>query len=147
MHPAARYLSVALVAVVAAVIAVCAVRAILPQRSSAPDGLHELLHSEMQLSDDQQRRIAALEKGFAHDRRDLDGRLREANAAIAAAYVNEHAYGSEVAGAIDRSHVVMGDLQKLTLRHVLAMRAVLTPQQAVIFDREVVRALTATASR
>ena len=41
-----------------------------------------------------------------------------------------------------RFHRAMGGLQKETMVHVLAMRAVLTPQQAAQFDDTVVRSLT-----
>ena len=146
MRSAARYASVALVAVIAALIAVYAARLFLPAADARP-GLHDVLHGEIALSRQQDARISRLESQFAHDRRDLDRRLHDANAAIAEAYASEHAYGPKVSGAIDRSHVVMGELQKLTLRHVLAMRAVLTPQQAVIFDREVGKALTTSTTR
>jgi hypothetical protein len=37
----------------------------------------------------------------------------------------------------------MGDLQKETLEHIFAMRAVLRPDQAAKFDDAVVKALTA----
>jgi nickel and cobalt resistance protein CnrR len=37
----------------------------------------------------------------------------------------------------------MGDLQKETLEHIFAMRAVLRPDQAAKFDQTVVKALTA----
>jgi len=146
MRATARYASVAVVAVIAALIAVYAARLLLPAADTAP-GLHEVLHGEIKLSSEQDARIARLERQFADDRRDLDRRLQDANAAIADAYASEHAYGPKVVSAIDRSHVVMGELQKLTLRHVLAMRAVLTPQQATIFDREVGKALTASTAR
>jgi hypothetical protein len=39
----------------------------------------------------------------------------------------------------------MGELQKQTLAHIFAMRAVLRPDQAAKFDRAVVEALTAEA--
>ena len=39
----------------------------------------------------------------------------------------------------------MGELQKETLAHIFAMRAVLRPDQAQKFDRVVVKALTADA--
>ncbi|MBA4353735.1 MAG: heavy metal resistance protein, partial [Novosphingobium sp.] len=69
------------------------------------------------------------------------------NSAIAAAMASEHQFGPKVAGAVDHSHMAMGDLQKETLAHVFAMRAVLTPEQATIFDREIARALTAPEER
>jgi hypothetical protein len=56
--------------------------------------------------------------------------------------INERQYGPRVAEAVDRSHMAMGDLQKVTLSHVFAMRAVLRPDQAAHFDAAVSKALT-----
>ena len=39
----------------------------------------------------------------------------------------------------------MGELQKETVVHILQMRAILTPEQAAIFDRRVSEALTEDA--
>ena len=47
--------------------------------------------------------------------------------------------------AIDRFHHAMGELQKETMVHTLAMRAVLTPEQAAKFDDTVVQSLTQEA--
>lgn len=142
-----RYILVALVAIVAALLTVYATRLLSAREEATGSDLHALLHGEIKLTPDQERQIDVLETRFAQDRRDLDQQLRGANAAIAAAYRSEHAYGPKVSGAIDRLHVVMGELQKLTLRHVVAMRAVLSPSQAAVFDRAVDKALTGTPTR
>jgi len=147
MRSSTRYLSVAFVAVLAALLAVFAVRVLAPPKDGPQSELHQLLHSSLGLTGDQQRAVAMLEMRFAHDRQDLYRQLRAANAAIAAAYAAEHAYGPRVSQAIDRSHVAMGELQKLTLRHVVAMRAVLTARQARVFDAEVDKALTSSVAR
>ena len=42
-------------------------------------------------------------------------------------------------------HAVMGELQKETLEHLFAMRGVLDPDQARMFDKRVVKALTTEA--
>ena len=144
---ARRYLSVALVAIVAALVTVYATRALAPREEGPAGDLHALLHGEIKLTTDQKQRIEVLETRFAHDRRELDQQLHAANTAIAAAYRSEHAYGPKVSGAIDRLHVVMGELQKLTLRHVVAMRGVLSPSQAMIFDKEVDKALIGSPAR
>ena len=60
----------------------------------------------------------------------------------AAAIAAEHGYGPRVAQAVDRSHQAMGELQKETLKHIFAMRGVLRPDQAALFDAAVVKALT-----
>jgi ATP-dependent DNA ligase len=137
-----RYGSVAAVAGVSALLAVGAARLAMPCPKPQGTDLHALLHSEMKLSAAQERKIDALEASFSRDRKVLDDKLRNANAAIAAAYLSEHGYGPKVSEAIDRSHIAMGELQKLTLRHVFAMRAELTAEQALVFDREVEKALT-----
>jgi hypothetical protein len=57
----------------------------------------------------------------------------------------EHGYGPRVTVAIDETHRVMGELQKETLQHLFAMRAVLDREQTALFDKSVVKALTANA--
>ncbi len=44
--------------------------------------------------------------------------------------------------AIEHFHHAMGELQKDTIHHTLAMRTVLTPAQAARFDRRIGQALT-----
>jgi hypothetical protein len=104
--------------------------------------IHVLLHRELDLDAGQKRQIDALEQGFAAHRNQLEGELRAANADLARAIEHEHAYGPDVEKAVDRSHMAMGELQKATLQHVFAMRAVLRPDQTGRFDKAVAEALT-----
>ncbi|WP_137803667.1 periplasmic heavy metal sensor [Caulobacter sp. 3R27C2-B] len=103
---------------------------------------HEMVHHELKLSPDQDRRLEALEQDFAVRRRAREAELRAANAQLAAAIQARHEYGPEVEAAVERFHVAMGALQLETVQHVLAMRKVLTPEQAAKFDRRVSEALT-----
>ena len=105
--------------------------------------LHELLHRSLELDATQHKRLEAIEKGFAVRRQALELDLRASNARLADAIETEHGYGPKVAAAVDRSHQAMGQLQKETLEHIFAMRAVLRPDQAAKFDHAVVKALTA----
>lgn len=105
--------------------------------------LHELLHSELELDSGQHERLEVIEQRFAIRRQALEFELRADNAQLAEAIEAEHGYGPKVAAAVDRSHQAMGQLQKETLEHIFAMRAVLRPDQAAKFDRAVVKALTA----
>src|SRR3546814_21023285 len=82
-------------------------------------------------------RIAKLEDRYAVRRRDLELELRADNARLAKAIEAEHGYGPRVTAEIDRSHAAMGELQKETLAHIFAMRAVLRPEQAEKFDQAV----------
>ncbi|TAJ71740.1 MAG: periplasmic heavy metal sensor [Phenylobacterium sp.] len=104
--------------------------------------LHEVVHEKLNLTADQERRIAGLERDFAARRQALESEMRAANAELAQAIGREHAYSPAVQQAIDRFHRAMGQLQKETILHVLAMRQVLTPDQAAVFDDTVVKALT-----
>lgn len=104
--------------------------------------LHQLVHEELGLTADQDRRIGGLERDFAVRRQALEAEMRAANADLARAIGEEHAYTPAVQQAVDRFHRAMGELQKETILHVLAMRQVLSPEQAARFDDLVVKALT-----
>lgn len=116
-------------------------RYITAQMHSEPP-LHELVHKKLNLTADQDRRIAGLERDFAARRHTLEAEMRAANADLARAIGHEHTYSRDVQQAVDRFHHAMGQLQKETILHVLAMRQVLTPEQAQTFDATVVKALT-----
>jgi hypothetical protein len=107
--------------------------------------LHDLLHEQLQLDPGQHARIEELENRFAVRRRALELELRADNARLADAIAAEHGNGPAVAAAIERSHHVMGELQKETLAHMFAMRRLLHPDQAAKFDRAIMKALTQEA--
>lgn len=115
-------------------------RYILEQRRQP--SLHEFVHGELSLSEAQEARLQAMEQDFAVRRRAREAELRAANAQLAAAIQARHEYSPEVQAAIERFHVAMGELQKETILHVLAMRTILTPSQAAKFDRRISEALT-----
>jgi len=108
-----------------------------------PPALHQLVHHDLVLNAAQRARIDALESTFAVRKRLLELDMRSANAELAAAIQSERGYGPKVTAAVDHFHAAMGQLQKETIEHVFAMRAVLTPAQAATLDRTVVKALTA----
>ena len=115
-------------------------RFVFPQRHSL--SLHELVHKELDLSKEQKGQIAKLEQQFAGRRQAREAELHAANAELAAAINERHEYSPEVQTAVEHFHKAMGELQKQTVDHVLAMRKVLSPDQAVNFDRRVSEALT-----
>lgn len=110
-------------------------------RMQRPPALHELIHEKLRLTADQQRRIAGLERQHEARRQALEAEMRAANAQLAVA-LQQHAYTPQVQAAIDRFHRAMAELQTETIVHVLAMRSVLTPEQAAKFDDTVARSLT-----
>lgn len=104
--------------------------------------LHELVHGKLHLTPDQQRRIEGLERQHEARRQALQSEMRAANADLARAIQAQHAYTPQVQAAVDRFHHAMGELQKETILHVLAMRSVLKPEQAAQFDDTIARSLT-----
>ena len=114
-----------------------------PERQAVNE-LHVLLYEKLDLSAQQLQRLKALEAGYMHDKHQLEGAMRIDNANLARAIAVEHGYGPVVEAAVDRSHHNMGQLQKITLEHIFAMRAVLTPPQAMRYDRAVTETLTET---
>lgn len=142
-----RYGLVALVAFAAALAAVLVARLWLTPQPRVESEVHALLHEKLTLDAAQEQRINALEAAFAKRRAALESEMRADNQRLAAAIAAEHGYGPQVAQAVDRTHHVMGALQKETLQHIFAMRAVLRPDQAAQFDAAVVKALTQPAAR
>lgn len=136
---------VALIAFVAAIAGVWIGRTFIPTPEHHGTQLHDVLHHQLRLDDGQKARIDVLEQRFAVRRQALELELRSDNARLAEAIEAEHGMGPAVSGAVDASHHAMGELQKATLAHIFAMRAVLRPDQRDAFDRAVVRSLTADA--
>lgn len=140
-----RVLLIALVAFVSAIAGVFIGRFVADQPRAKETELHALLHDQLKLDPQQHVKVDAIEAKFAVRRKALELEMRAANVRLAEAIAEEHGYGPKVTAAIDHSHLMMGELQKETLEHLFAMRAVLNPEQARMFDNTVVKALTADA--
>lgn len=129
------------VAFLAALAGVFVGRLAFPAPAAAGVDLHAVLHDELELDAEQERQLAVLEARFAVRRRELEDTLRADNRRLAAAMQAEHRNGPAVDAAIDASHVTMERLQKETVAHVFAMRALLRDDQAPVFDEAITKAL------
>lgn len=145
MTPPRRLLIIGLIAFLAALAGVFVGRALVDAPRANETELHAMLHRELKLTPDQQQKLRPIEARFKARREALELDMRAANIRLAQAIEAEHGYGPEVTRAIDETHEVMGGLQKETLQHLFAMRSVLDRDQAAMFDRVVVEALTADA--
>lgn len=114
-------------------------------RAAPPTDLHAVIHQRLDLTPDQDRRLDAIEAGFARERERLEAELRQANRELTVAIGESRGDTPEVQAAVDHFHLAMGELQKATIAHVFEMRAVLSPDQAAVFDRAVVETLQAGA--
>lgn len=133
------YVWLLLVAFVAALVGVFVGRVAFPPPVENGVDLHALLHENLELNADQQRRLEVLEERFARRRLQLEARLRADNRRLATAMQAEHRNGPEVSAAIDACHQTMGRLQKETVSHVFAMRELLDEDQAPVFDRAITK--------
>ncbi len=138
-----RVLLIILIAFLAAIAGVLVGRAFISRQVAVENELHALLHHDLDLNSTQKARMDEIEQRFAVRKQALELELRADNARLADAIQAEHGYGPAVGAAVDHSHRAMGQLQKETLEHIFAMRAVLKPDQAAKFDAAVVKALTA----
>lgn len=145
MKPLRWTVVIALVAFLAGIAGVFVGRTLVPAPQAQGTDLHEVLHHQLKLDAGQEARLDVLEQRFAVRRRALELDLRAANARLAGAIQAEHGNGPQVTAAVDASHMAMGELQKETLAHIFAMRQILRPDQAKLFDQAVVKALTVDA--
>lgn len=113
-------------------------------RPTAQVNLHDLMHTKLKLDATQHTKLDAIEQAFEAQRATLENQMRLANRELADAMAQDKAYTQGVQTAIDHFHHAMGDLQKATIEHVFAMRAILTPAQQVTFDSQVRAALIAS---
>jgi Spy/CpxP family protein refolding chaperone len=112
-------------------------------RTGVQDDLDTVLHRDLNLTTVQENQIAQLESSFAKDRSAYQTEMRAANKDLARALTQPNPNEPEIEHAIHRFHTAMAALQMRTVKHVLAMRSVLTPEQAQIFDTTVNKTLGA----
>lgn len=111
----------------------------------SPTDLDVLMHDRLQLTASEQLKVDALERAYAQKRHALQAEMDAANRDLAAAIERDHGFGPDEASAIERNHQAMKTLQEETVKHVLAMRAVLSPHQAQMFDALVAQDLSQPA--
>jgi Spy/CpxP family protein refolding chaperone len=107
----------------------------------APTDLDRLLHQQLDLTPEQERKLEALEKKMTANRHRLRDEMKKSNRELAEALGRDHNYGPAEKAAVERFHGAMVELQEDTIRHVMAMRAVLAPDQARRFDEIVTKKL------
>jgi Spy/CpxP family protein refolding chaperone len=110
-------------------------------RQSPPD-LDRVLHEQLDLTGEQRARIESLEAAMTEGRQARRAEMMAANRDLASALARDHAYGPAEKAAIAHFHAAMMALQEDMVRHVMAMRAVLNPDQARRFDAVLAKNLT-----
>jgi len=107
----------------------------------SPVSLHERIHHEFHLNTEQRKALHALEVKYATNQAQYAQALKRASNELAAAIKEHHSLSPEVVRAEQNYLQVLGDFQTQTLQHIFAMRAILSPEQARVFDDIVLRSL------
>lgn len=134
-----------LIAVIAAGAAFCTNRLLDRPSERNPVDYHYWIHSQLELTGEQERGLEAVEKRFADQQRTLRASIAEGNAELADAIESDKADSPRVQAAVAKIHLAQGELQKAVMEHVFAMRPMLTPEQYHRLLTSTARALRASA--
>ena len=105
--------------------------------------LHAIVHHELHLSPEQDALIEELEAAFSIRRNALEARMAQSRQAMGEALLEDQALSEQVSLHAQAIHSAMGEMQVETLRHILAMRSVLSDDQRASFDARLAEAFNA----
>lgn len=95
----------------------------------AQQNAHDWIHTQLNISAEQDLALVHIEERYRSERHNLEQQLTLANRELAEAVLADGRDSERVNAAIEKIHLHMGALQKLTIGHVFEMRDVLTPEQ------------------
>jgi len=114
---------------------------------AASSDMHTLFHRDLKLNEQQDKKLQKIEKSFYQQKTFLEEQMKLANMELAEAIKNADYSSPEVQKVVDKIHAAMGELQKLTLRHLTDMQSVLSDEQNRILEEKVVEQLYRNAGR
>jgi Spy/CpxP family protein refolding chaperone len=98
-----------------------------------PDGgetFHDWLHSQLEITPEQEARLAPIEIAYAGQRKEILHRIQLAGQDLSAALNQNPVGGSAITGALAAIHDAQGELQRVTIEHFLKMKEHLSPDQS-----------------
>lgn len=102
---------------------------------------HIILHNKLELTNQQNIEITKLENIYLAKKDVLKSKLHMANIKLADALKQDKSYSNKVENAVDEIHIIMGEMQKLTIQHLLNIRPILTKEQNNNLEKIVTNAL------
>ena len=105
------------------------------------DDTHQLLHQQLNLNNEQDHKLEAIERNFIDKKQALEASVQIANQALAAAIAQDQSYSVAVKQAVEKIHAAQGELQQLTLQHLFDMGQLLTPEQQAALNKLAIDAL------
>ncbi|CAN5750514.1 hypothetical protein BH09VER1_BH09VER1_12060 [soil metagenome] len=98
-------------------------------RHDDPESAHDWVHRQLGITPEQTKLLDPIEHRYDERRRALDRTIRQANAELATAILEDQAASPKVNATIEKIHAAQGELQMVTISHVFEMKTVLTPGQ------------------
>jgi hypothetical protein len=93
---------------------------------------HHWLHAQLGITADQNKALEQEESRFAIQRKELIAEIQKDNADFATAIAEDREYSPRVIAAVEKVHRGRSALEEATLKHIFAMKPILTPAQ---FDK------------
>jgi len=94
------------------------------------DAFHEWLHSQLEITPEQESLLAPVERGYTAKRQELLQVVEEAGHQLAASLERSPVDRPDVDAALEKIHNAQGQLQQVTIGHFLEMKEALSPEQA-----------------
>ncbi len=111
------------------------------------DNMHTFLHKQLGLSKEQDKNIADIEREFALKKNNIEKKIKQANIDLADAIKESGFESAKAKTAIDKIHDAMGEMQKLSLKHLADMESSLTEQQKEKLKEKIVEQLYKNAGK
>lgn len=90
---------------------------------------HEAIHEQLGLSAEQEKELKPVEERYQSRRSEFQQRIREANAELAQAILEDQTDSPRVLAAVAKIHIAQGELEAATLAHVFEMKGTLRVDQ------------------
>ena len=113
----------------------------------AAGDMHALFHHDLNLNVQQQKELVVIEKDFSRQKAMYEEQMKLANMELAEAIKEGGYFSPHVQEAVDKIHNAMGELQKLTLRHLADMQAILSEEQDQQLEEKVIEQLYRNAGQ
>jgi len=112
-----------------------------PHAHVKANGLNEYIHSQLGITPQQDAKLSDIEQRYQEQITYLEEKLKLSNMELANAVREDKRYGARVEKAITDNHTTMGELQKVTMKHLFDMQTVLTAEQNEKMNKVITDAL------
>ncbi len=90
----------------------------------------QILHQQLSISPQQDVQLARIEETYQKQLKQFSEKLKLINIELANAVKEEKSFGPRIEKAIEENHTTLGELQKVTMKHLFEMQTVLSPEQS-----------------